>query len=109
MNKIIIILLSIFLTGCASTDIKDIEVVKNEKEIKIDFIHPNKIASPTFENINFKIINKDNYKELFKEDEIVYISLTTEEYKKLSRNMQEIIRLIKEQNNVILYYRENVD
>lgn len=106
LSKILIILA---LAGCATNEVKDIDIIKKEEDIKINFLHPKRISKPVFEEINFKVINKNNSQELINNNEIVYIALTTEEYKKLSRNMQEIILLIKEQNDVINYYRENIN
>lgn len=108
MINIFIMSIIMFATGCSSIEKKDIEVIKNEKEVKVDFIHPDSVAVNDFETFNFIVITKDNYKDLFKEDGVVFIALKTEDYKKLSRNMQEIIRIVKEQNDIILYYKKNV-
>ncbi len=111
MNKIKVIFTSIIillLSACASQEIKEIEVVKNEKIIKVDFIHPDDVVVSKFESVNFVVITKDNYKELFSEDKKVFIALDTKNYKNLSKNMQEIIRILSEQQSIILYYKENI-
>ena len=107
MNKCIIMFLSIIMLGCATTEIKDIEIIKNEKEIEIPFNHPTDVVQPDFENISFVVINENNIEVVFRKDK-AYIALTVEDYKKLSRNMQQIIKVIKQQNETIQFYKKNV-
>lgn len=63
-------------------------------------------------NVNFFVITEENYEEKKKEIEkildgnFVVFSLTPDGYEKMAENFQEVRRYVRQQKELILYYRE---
>ena len=63
-------------------------------------------------NVNFFVITEENYEEKKKEIEkildgnFVVFALTPDGYEKMAENFQEVRRYVRQQKELILYYRE---
>ena len=63
-------------------------------------------------NVNFFVITEENYEDKKKEIEkildgnFVVFALTPDGYEKMAENFQEVRRYVRQQKELILYYRE---
>jgi plasmid stabilization system protein ParE len=63
-------------------------------------------------NVNFFVITEENYEEKKKEVEkildgnFVVFALTPDGYEKMAENFQEVRRYVRQQKELIIYYRE---
>jgi hypothetical protein len=63
-------------------------------------------------NVNFFVITEENLEEKFKEIEkmldgqFVVFALTPDGYEKMAENFQEVRRYVRQQKELIIYYRE---
>jgi hypothetical protein len=63
-------------------------------------------------NVNFFVITEENYEEKKKEIEkildgnFVVFALTPDGYEKMAENFQEVRRYVRQQKELIIYYRE---
>ena len=104
---IIAILSSLLLLGCTAKP-QRIEI-SAEPISKPNLILP-PIEALRLKDVEWIIITKDNYKEVFAELEKgrkdqVLIGLTDDGYKVLSTNMSDIMTLISQQNQIIAAYQ----
>lgn len=109
MNKCIIILfLSIFLTGCISNDIEDVEaqIIQTTND-KTGFIHPSPVNKFKAEKEELIKIDKSNVDSLF-EKQKVYYCYDYETLLRFMRNQIKLKAMIEEQDKIIKYYRENI-
>lgn len=65
------------------------------------------------ENVKFFVITRENFEEKFREvekvlgNDFVVYAITPPAYENLSYNMQELRRYIRQQREIIVYYRDN--
>ena len=82
------------------------------EEVKTEIYHPRLPDEIELENVQFFIINKDNYDQKVKEVEellggnFAVFALTPTGYESMAYNLQEIRRFIRQQKEIILYYRK---
>jgi len=82
------------------------------EEVKTEIYHPRLPDEIELENVTFFIINKDNYDQKVKEVEellggnFAVFALTPTGYESMAYNLQEIRRFIRQQKEIILYYRK---
>ena len=82
------------------------------EEVKTEIYHPRLPDEIELENVQFFIINKDNYDQKVKEVEellggnFAVFALTHTGYESMAYNLQEIRRFIRQQKEIILYYRK---
>ena len=82
------------------------------EEVKTEIYHPRLPDEIELENVQFFIINKDNYNQKVKEVEellggnFAVFALTPTGYESMAYNLQEIRRFIRQQKEIILYYRK---
>ena len=63
-------------------------------------------------NVNFFVITEENLEDKFKEIEklldgqFVVFALTPDGYEKMAENFQEVRRYVRQQKELIIYYRE---
>ena len=109
-NSIILLFISLFLLpGCGLLK-KDITVTAEIEEPI--FIHPAPASSMIMKEVEWTVMNPDRIKELAKslgpDDKVALFVLSAQGYENLSMNMAEIMRFIKDQQAIILYYKEAV-
>ena len=82
------------------------------EEVKTEIYHPRLPDEIEIENVQFFIINKDNYDQKVEEVEellggnFAVFALTPTGYESMAYNLQEIRRFIRQQKEIILYYRK---
>ena len=105
MLRIIPLLAIIILTsGCFGSTIVPIKADPVERTI----IHPNVPDQLSMRRVEWTVFNREKLEKLladYPDQEIVLFALSAKGYENLSLNMGEIIRYLKEQKNVIIYYR----
>ena len=81
------------------------------EEVKTEIYHPRLPDEIQLEDVKFFIINKDNYDQKVEEVEkllggnFAVFALTPTGYESMAYNLQEIRRFIRQQKEIILYYR----
>lgn len=114
MKKLLtVILLSLTISGCSIFHQKppepQIKVVT--ETIKTPVYHPNLPSPLQFENVEWLVINSDNFEEKRAEVErliggdFVVFAVVPETYENMAYNFQEVKRYILQQRDIILYYR----
>lgn len=96
----------LFLTACGGT--KNIKITAEPVDPIV--LHPNLPAQLSMRNVEWTVFNREKLEKLladFPNQEIVFFALSAKGYENLSLNMGEVIRYLKEQKNVIIYYRES--
>lgn len=105
MIRVIPLLAIILLTsGCFGSKIVDIKADPVERTI----IHPNVPAQLSMRRVEWTVFNRAKIEKLladYPNQEVVLFALSAKGYENLSLNMAEVIRYLKEQKNVIIYYR----
>ena len=82
------------------------------EEVKIDIYQPPLPQEIELEDVKFFIINKNNYDQKVKEVEellggtFAVFALTPTGYEAMAYNLQELRRFIRQQKEIILYYRK---
>jgi len=124
MKKVSILLLAVFLTGCSTIGIPKFGFGKKPepeplppKVITVTETVPLRIYQPplpqeiSLENVKFFVITKDNLEEQVAKVEkilggdFVVFALTPQSYENMAFNLQEIRRYVRQQKEIILYYR----
>lgn len=82
------------------------------EEVKIDIYQPPLPQEIELEDVKFFIINKNNYDQKVKEVEellggtFAVFALTPTGYEAMAYNLQELRRYLRQQKEIILYYRK---
>ena len=82
------------------------------EEVKIDIYQPPLPQEIQLEDVKFFIINKNNYDQKVKEVEellggaFAVFALMPTGYEAMAYNLQELRRFIRQQKEIILYYRK---
>ena len=90
-----------------------VEVIATE--IKLEIYQPPLPQEITMQDVTWFVITKDNMEEAIGrvekllDGEFVVIALTPLGYESMAYNLQEIRRFIRQQKEIILYYREATD
>lgn len=110
MRVIALIIALVLLSGCSLFK-KDITVTAEiEKPI---FIHPAPPNRMFMREVEFTVVNKARLEEILNSlgdnDEFAMFVLTAKGYENISQNTAEALRYIKDQQTIILYYREAIE
>lgn len=103
MKTILIILVAFLLSGCFGATIPT-----RADNTEITYIHPALPTEMTLREVEWRVFNREEllkYLEENKDVEIALFVVETKGYENLALNMQEIIRYIREQKEIIVYYR----
>ena len=82
------------------------------EEVKMEIYQPPLPQEIKMEDVNWFVITKNNYEESVAKvekllgGEFVVFALTPTGYEAMAYNLQEIRRFIRQQKEIILYYRE---
>lgn len=104
MKALLIIPVVLLLASCAFT--REVEVTAGSEDPVV--IHPNPPDQLSLKEVEWTVLNRERIEQLLSENpdaEIVLFALTAKGYENLSLNMQELLRYIQDQKNIILYYR----
>ena len=128
MRKVILLSTALMLSGCASMGkwfaddpVEAIPVIEKftllpasqpeaiqTKEVTFNVISKQKFMKSLMEKYNLPLdVSAAIAKEVF-EDDISLFTVNAKNYGNLGENMQEILRFIKEQREVVDYYRTQV-
>jgi len=125
MKKVSVILLALILSGCSTFGLPKFGFGKKPepeplppKIVTVTETVPLRIYQPplpqeiALENVKFFVITKDNLEEQTAKIEkilgggLVVFALTPQSYENMAFNLQEIRRYVRQQKEIILYYRE---
>jgi hypothetical protein len=109
---ILVVMTTLFLTGCVSRD-KEPElkvVTKIEKTIVPVVARPKPVQ---LNDVKVHVVNEANYEDFvkkFKEEngQLAYVALSMRDYENLALNVAELRRFINQQINIIVYYEDAV-
>ena len=114
MKVISILLMSLFLSGCAifgKTEpvVPEVKVVTEQVPLRI--YQPPLPAEIKLEDVNFVVITEENLEEQMQKikkqhGDFVVFAFTPQAYENMAYNLQEIRRYIKQQKELIIYYRD---
>jgi len=88
------------------------KIITVEKKVPLRIYQPPLPAEIDLLNVNFFVITEENLQEKIKEIEkildgnFVVFALTPDGYEKMAENFQEVRRYVRQQKELILYYRE---
>lgn len=105
MKYFLIIMSFLILSGCDG--IKDVNI--KATPVKPTVIHPPLPDQLQMREVKWTVFNREKIEKLladYPDQEIVLFALSAKGYENISLNMAEIIRYLKEQKGVIVYYRE---
>jgi hypothetical protein len=97
------LLLAAFLSGCALSPQKETLAPKYCEPIPI--IHPAPPRVVQLQSIEFYVVSEKNLDEFLQEHKVFY-AITPNGYERLSNNIQELRRYIREVQNIVLFYRK---
>lgn len=103
MKTALIILATLLLSGCFRATIPT-----QADNTEITYIHPATPPEMTLREVKWRVFNREEllkYLEENKDVDIALFAIETRGYENLALNMQEIIRYIREQKEIIVYYR----
>jgi hypothetical protein len=113
MIKFVSLSVLLCLAACAP-NVKELQITTKPLEIDVA-----KAADPigvTMLPVNFRVINKDNLNRFLDElkqqqggDNPVFFAIDTKDYENISLNIADIIRYIKQQQSIIIYYRTLIE
>jgi hypothetical protein len=119
LNRILAISSLVLLTGCAglpswnATPVIPEPVIKTVTEYKtLEIYQPPLPQAISLEDVEFFVITEKNKDEKIAELEkmqsgsFVLFGLTPQGYENMAYNLQEIRRYIREQKEIVLYYRK---
>jgi hypothetical protein len=114
LTTLIVSLTLISFMGCSTTPeprpIPQVKVITQEVETEI--YHPPLPQEVRLEDIRWIVITKDNLEEQIVEaekllgGEFVVFAMIPTDYENFAWNIQELRRFIRQQKEIILYYRE---
>lgn len=105
-NYLMILGALLLISGCSTT--KPIEVI--ETKVSTPIIHPKLPPAVDPLDLKFKVVNEENLQtfldEIQKEERaIVFIAMRVKDYEALSINVQDLNRYMKQQREIIVYYK----
>lgn len=124
MRILFVILAVTMLSGCSLFMPGKDRVVTEQEPFTL--IHPNQPDPINMKDVEFMVSSKKVFIETLMEkfgidlgtaermaseifgDDTALFSVNTQNYENLGENMQEIIRFLKQQREVVQYYRDNV-
>lgn len=104
MKYILVLLSMLVIAGCGMKDV-DIKATPVQPVV----IHPPIPDQLQMRGVEWTVFNREKIEKLltdYPNQEIVLFALSAKGYENLSLNMAEVIRYLKEQKGVIIYYRE---
>lgn len=96
----------LFLSGCASTQ----HIAVDSKPVNPVVINPSPPTQLNLRPVVWMVLNKKGLEDLLKKSQgkdVVLFALSSKQYENLSLNMEDILRYIKDQKAIILYYRKS--
>lgn len=110
-----VVFLFILMVGC--TTIPPVDKIEVDTHVKtIPITPPDEPNSIVWKKVRWTVLTPEimedllikNKKGLIDENQLVFFAVTTNGYENLSVNMAEVIRYLKQQKAVIMYYKNTV-
>ncbi len=104
MKIFLLISTILLLSACGSVKVK-----QQADVVQQTVIHPSPPPQLSMRKVDWTVFNRAKLEKLladYPDREIVLFALSAKGYENLSLNVGEIIRYVKEQKNIIIYYRE---
>jgi len=84
------------------------EVVYTPEESSPVILQGKPLPVTTYE-VQFRVVTQDNLDDFLEEitnleGDLVFIALSVEDYERLSLNTQDLVRYVKQQKEIIVYY-----
>ena len=116
LTSLLLSLITISLIGCSSMGAREPRQIPEVKviteEVRTEIYHPPLPQEVRLEDINWMVITRDNLDEqiikaekLLGGDFVVFAVIPTD-YENFAWDVQELRRFIRQQKEIILYYRE---
>ena len=116
LTSLLLSLITISLVGCSSMGAREPRQIPEVKviteEVRTEIYHPPLPQEVRLEDINWMVITRDNLEEqiikaekLLGGDFVVFAVIPTD-YENFAWDVQELRRFIRQQKEIILYYRE---
>lgn len=118
MRILNILVLLPFVTGCGiltsfiKPEISPPEIKTVVERVPLKIYQPPLPEEIMLEEVKFFVITKENLEDQIKKietllgDDFVVFAITPQTYENMAYNLQEIRRYVRQQKEVILYYRE---
>lgn len=116
LTTLLLSLTLISLVGCGSLSSKETRQIPEVKviteEVKTEIYHPPLPQEVRLEGVQWLVITKDNLDEKVEQaekllgGEFVVFAIIPTDYENFAWNIQELRRFIRQQKEIILYYRE---
>lgn len=115
--RILSLLLLLFVTGCSTLQpaplVAPEPIIKTVTEFKtLEIYQPPLPESIKLEDVEFFVITEKNFEEQVARLEqmqggtYVLFGLTPQDYENMAYNLQELRRYVRQQKEIILYYRQ---
>ena len=122
MNKIklgllIIFWSALFVQACSTTPERTVDRIDINKVYNtVEILHPPLPKPISWNTFEWKVLTPEIMQNLLDdlkagdltERDLVFYAITTDGYEDLTKNMARVIRFIKDQNTVIMYYKTTV-
>ena len=113
---VVIGILFINISGCALWGRKDPQPVPEVRiiteQVTLPIFHPPVPAEIRLEDVRWHVITKDNIDQKIIEierllgGEFVIFAVIPQDYENMAHNLQEILRYLRQQSELLIYYRE---
>jgi len=91
------------LAACSSTKKVEVDTIMQDQII----VEPDDPRSVTMRNIHWIVLTPENIMDLINTDMVLF-AITVDDYEDLSLNMADIIRYIKQQKEIIIFYKRQL-
>ncbi len=105
---LITVAMAAMLSACATTPPEKPPIPQVQPTEQVMVIHPNPPPGLNMRDVKWRVLNRAQLENLLKTtagDFVIY-GMTVQNYENLSLNLQEVIRYIEEQKEMIIYYRK---
>lgn len=118
MNKLLLVVIAFILTGCGSTKpvepqplpLPPVKVIT--ETVQLEIYQPPLPPEIQLDDVQWFVLTEDNLEEKIAEiksftgSNFVIFGVTPQSYENMAYNLQEIRRYMRQQKEIILYYRE---
>jgi hypothetical protein len=96
------------LSACVRPDVKPDIPPSVQPTEQVMVIHPAPPPGLNMRDVKWRVLNREQLEYLLKttQGDFVMYAMTVKNYENLSLNLQEVIRYIEEQKEMIIYYRK---
>lgn len=111
MNMIRIFSILLFLILASCSGVQSIDIIS--KPLELQTAQPADPGMVHMEPVTFRVVTKDNLDAFVQEmiktqgnPNFVIVAITTDDYKNLALNLDDLKRYIQQQKSIIIYYKK---